>query len=160
MQCERSQVYNFDSRLQRIVQPDDFNFGQLREFIPSSKDSKLHQMASKLGCKFATSTSSLSSPLSLLYFCLFGLAKSPSIETLSLHYKNEPIAFTNLMKSPVSFIVEPHSMSDQQHSSPNTIYSILIEKTSNEDETVLMKMGNILEMKLTHCPEEFAQFEK
>ena len=120
-------------------------------------------MASEKKCKFVTSTSSLSGLLSLLYFCLFGLDKGPELDKISINFKNEPLSFTNLIKIPISFIVQAHtpSTSPPNNSISSPIYSVLIEKISDlDDGMILMKMGNILEMKLTHSPDAFESMQQ
>lgn len=152
-------MFNFDRRLKNIIQPSEFNFNLVHKFIPSNQDTSLHRLASKMNCDFVTSTSSLSGLLSLLYFCLFGLDKGPELENISINFKNEPSSFTNLIKIPISFIVEPHSTSQEKAETP--IHSILIEKVTDVDAgMILMKMGNILEMKLTHVPDVFESMQQ
>ena len=74
-----------------------------------------------------------------------------------MHFRNEPLTFANMLKSPVSFLVEPQQQK-------KTVFSILIEKANadddQEDGMILMKMGNIMEMKLTVEPEEFENMHK
>lgn len=162
IQCPRTGLYNFLPALQSVLQPEEFNWSLLRSFVPASQDVHLHAKAREVGAKIVTSTSSLSGALSLLYFCLFGLDKGPHLqEKLSMQFANEPLSFTNLSKAPISFLVEPIGGNGNLH-------SVVIEKVAPEDdsiegtaavqETILMKMGHILEKKLTTSPAEFEAY--
>lgn len=66
----RSKVYNFDPYVQRIPQPEEFNWDLIPPFIPPSNDQYLKELAEKSNAKFTGSTSSISESLSQIYFFL------------------------------------------------------------------------------------------
>ncbi|CAK9070227.1 unnamed protein product [Durusdinium trenchii] len=53
-----------------IAQPEDINWDALPPFVPAHKDRQLEELARKNGCRFFTSTSSLTGLLSRCYFVI------------------------------------------------------------------------------------------
>eukprot|EP01100_Stratorugosa_tubuloviscum_P001583 TRINITY_DN1355_c0_g5_i1.p1 TRINITY_DN1355_c0_g5~~TRINITY_DN1355_c0_g5_i1.p1 ORF type:complete len:553 (+),score=165.23 TRINITY_DN1355_c0_g5_i1:24-1661(+) len=66
---------NFDYFLSKIPHPDKINKTVLPVFVPSSKDTKLENIAKQNNCNFVASTSSTCSVLSTLYLSLSNFAK-------------------------------------------------------------------------------------
>lgn len=70
LQDPRSRVYNFDPYLQTIMPVDEFDFNALAQYITSSKDVSLVDIAKRNLKKYAGSTSSMTAVLSHFHFLL------------------------------------------------------------------------------------------
>lgn len=122
-------MYNFDPQLQKIAQPDEFNYDCLPAFIPPSRDTNLRSLAHDLGAKFVTSTSSISASLGMIYFVVSNM-KQLNLENLSSFFADESRSFTLMTRSPTSVILRPHekgirSVATEKVDSPNNILSLL-----------------------------------
>ena len=70
LQDPRSKVDNFDPYLSRIMPLNEFDFSALQQYVTSSKDSTLYELAAKLGKKYSGSTSSMTGILSHFHYLL------------------------------------------------------------------------------------------
>lgn len=164
LQCPRTGVFNFDPSLQMSFGHKEFNFDLLKRFVPAPHDADLLQMAARSDCRYATSTSSLCAPLVQLFFAFFGLQKAPTLNDVSLRFKNASLAYVNMLKMPVSFVVQPHRIPNTQR----VVHSIFLEKSPEPDEesattnaetpNILMRMGHVFEKKVTLPPASFATY--
>ena len=66
----RTQVYNFDPYLQKLMPVKEFDFHALHRYLTSSKDETLLEIARRHNVRFTGSTSSLSSALKQFHFLL------------------------------------------------------------------------------------------
>lgn len=142
----RTNVYNFDPRLQHIVQPDRFNYDCLPRFVAPYQDTNLHQLARSLGARFVSSTSSISSTMSMVYYVISHM-RQLNLGLLSAAFAEESRSFTVMTRAPTSVILRPHG---------DGIRSVVAEKIDSVDN-VLSHLGQSLERLLTCGPEEFAR---
>ena len=70
LQDPRSRVYNFDPYLAKIMPIKEFDFTALKQYITSSKDKTLIEMAAKHKRKYTGSTSSMTAMLAHFHFLL------------------------------------------------------------------------------------------
>lgn len=70
LQDPRSRVFNFDPYVGEIMPVDEFDFNALKEYITSSRDTTLLEVASEVQKKYTGSTSSMTSALSHFHFLL------------------------------------------------------------------------------------------
>lgn len=145
----RTNVFNFDPFLRHFPSPEQFNFDAVPSFIPASKDTSLHRIASQEGCTFVTSTSSISQSMGSIYYVLTKM-KPLNLDCLSQVFADEPRTFTMLTRSPVAVLLRPHG--------PN-LRSIVVEKVE-EQQTVLMQLGQVLERLLTEPKDNFLRMLK
>ncbi|KAI0086464.1 mitochondrial protein Pet127-domain-containing protein [Irpex rosettiformis] len=146
LQDPRSQVYNFSPWLQKIPKVQDFAFGRVQSFMPSSKDDDLHTLAKRTHSRYTGSTSSLTGMLSQIYLML-SCERPVDLSTLSSAFKKEPSSFTVGQKFPVA---------------TKLIYKDGIYSTDSfshtpglTDRNVLTWMGTLLEKFLTLPEEQF-----
>lgn len=145
----RTNVYNFDPFLEKIVQPEDFNFDCLPPFIPPFKDSALHSLAVEKGAKFVSSTSSISATMSQIYYLISNM-RELNLQHLSSVFTEESKKFTMINRAPTAVILRPHG---------DGVRSIVTEKIDSA-ENVLSQLGQSLEKLLTLDKAEFKRLLK
>jgi Mitochondrial protein Pet127 len=123
----RSQVYNFDPYLEKIMAPEEFDYNALYEYITSSRDTVLVDMAKKCGAKFVGSTSSMTAVLSHFHFILSEW-RHCNMSMLSAIYQSRPNNFTLISKAPAGIFLRYKG---------DGVYAIDADKMYDTDETVL-----------------------
>jgi Mitochondrial protein Pet127 len=122
----RSLVYNFDPYLENIMQPSEFDYEALYEFITSSRDTTLVQIARECGAKYVGSTSSLTGVLSHFHY-LLSMWKPVNINMLSTHFSTLYKSFTAITRAPASIFLRYR----------DGVYAIDPDKMYDTDDTVL-----------------------
>ncbi|KAK6534693.1 hypothetical protein TWF281_005997 [Arthrobotrys megalospora] len=145
----RSRVYNFDPYLDSIMPVDEFDFDALGNYITSSKDTTLIDLARDSGRKYVGSTSSMTSVLSHLHY-LLSRWRPLNLKMLSKGFVAESENFTRLSRLPVSVILRWK----------DGIYAIDQDKEVDSMETILLFLGRSMEKMLTLPPEVFQKYHK
>lgn len=149
LQDPRSHVYNFDPYLQEILPVEDFNFEALTEYITSSRDSTLDELARKHELRIVGSTSSMTSVLAQFHYFI-SQWRPVNTDRLSGVFQNKTKAFTTAQRAPASIYLRHN----------DGIYAIDADKSMNDGETVLSFLGRSMEKMLTLSPQQFARFKK
>ncbi|KAF3925927.1 hypothetical protein ABW20_dc0105790 [Dactylellina cionopaga] len=145
----RSKVYNFDPYLDTIMPVDEFDFNALGDYITSSKDTTLIDLAKGSGKKYVGSTSSMTSILSHLHY-LLSRWRPLTLSMLSKGFVTESENFTKLSRLPVSVILRWK----------DGVYAIDQDKEVDGLETILLFLGRSMEKMLTMPPEVFQKYHK
>ncbi|KAK6541658.1 hypothetical protein TWF694_007451 [Orbilia ellipsospora] len=145
----RSRVYNFDPYLDTIMPVDEFDFDALGDYITSSKDTTLIDLAKGSGKKYVGSTSSMTGILSHLHY-LISRWRPLTLTMLSKGFVTESENFTRLSRLPVSVILRWK----------DGVYAIDQDKDADTIETILLFLGRSMEKMLTLPPEVFQKYHK
>lgn len=148
MQDRRTLVYNFDPYLASIMPVEEFDYDALKEYVTSSKDTKLRDLAKKADKKYTGSTSSMTSILSHFHYLLSEWRK-PNFSHLSRSWEPESDNFTVLTRGPAATFLK---YSDG-------VYSIDSDKQFDND-SILSMLGKSMEKLLTLPKEEFEKYKK
>lgn len=148
MQDARSGVYNFDPYLASIMPADEFDYNALGEYITSSKDTKLRQLAAKHEKKYCGSTSSMTSILSHFHFLLSAWRK-PNFENLSRSFEPDSLNYTVLTRGPAATFA---NLKDG-------VYAIDSDKQYDR-ENILSMLGKSMEKLLTLPKDEFEKYRR
>ena len=123
----RSLVYNFDPYLEKIMQTHEFDYDALFEYITSSRDTTLVDMAKETGAKFVGSTSSMTAVLSHFHF-LISAWRPVNIDMLSSSYTTQYRSFTVISRAPAGIFLRYKG---------DGIYAIDADKMYDTNGTVL-----------------------
>ncbi|KAK6521549.1 hypothetical protein TWF506_001762 [Arthrobotrys conoides] len=145
----RSRVYNFDPYLDSIMPVDEFDFDALGDYVTSSKDTTLIDLARESQKRYVGSTSSMTAILSHLHY-LLSRWRPINIKMLSKGFVAESANFTRLSRLPVSVILRWK----------DGIYAIDQDKEADSMETILLFLGRSMEKMLTLPPEVFQKYHK
>ncbi|TQV93522.1 mitochondrial membrane protein [Cordyceps javanica] len=148
MQDARTNVYNFDPYLASIMPVDEFDYDALKEYVTSSKDTKLNDLAKQHGKKYSGSTSSMTAILSHLHFLISGW-RPPNFDHLSRGWTPESTNFTILTRGPVATFIK-HK---------DGVYSFDSDK-EYDNENILSSLGKSMEKLLTLPKEDFEKYKK
>lgn len=141
---QKTSQYNFDPFLQKIYQPDQFNFNSVSKFVPASKDLKLIKVAKELNLKYTSSTSSISPTLSLFDLLIRGMPVLNIDPYVSRYFANEQKTVTLSSFKPISLLIQKH----------DNLWSIVIEDIGCS-ENILSKLGQTLEQLLIRQKSSF-----
>lgn len=148
LQDPRSRVYNFDPYLQNIMPLADFNVKALKDYIVSSKDEILREMANKQKAKYYGSTSSMTSVLAQFHF-LISHWRPLNLKTLSQSFTENFYSFTAMTRAPSAVFLRYK----------DGAYAIDADREYNAAH-ILMELGKSLEKFLTLPPEEYMRYKK
>ncbi|RDA90334.1 hypothetical protein CP533_6004 [Ophiocordyceps camponoti-saundersi (nom. inval.)] len=148
MQDERTGVFNFDPYLASIMPREEFDYSALGEYITSSKDVKLREMAAEFKMKFCGSTSSLSAILSQFHF-LLSAWRPLNYKWLSQSLKPESFNFTIFTRAPAAAFARYK----------DGVYAIDADKEFDM-ENILSTLGKSMEKLLTLPKEEFERYRR
>lgn len=146
IQDTRTQVYNFDPYLATIMPVDQFDFDALKQYITSSKDTKLRDMSKKHGAKYCGSTSSMTSMLSHLHYLLSAWRK-PDFSHLSKSLDLESTNFTKMTRAPAAAYARLN----------DGVYAIDADKEF-DTENILSTLGKSMEKLLTLPKEDYEKY--
>ncbi|KAM0287405.1 hypothetical protein ACHAQH_000355 [Verticillium albo-atrum] len=146
LQDPRSRVYNFDPYLSKIMPTTEFDFGALKKYVTSSKDTTLNDLAAKLGKKYSGSTSSMTSMLSHFHF-LLSAWRPINPENLSQGFEPDFSSYTLISRAPAAIFLNLN----------NGVYSIDADK-EYDTANVLSMLGKSMEKLLTLPKEEFERY--
>lgn len=148
LQDRRSMVYNFDPYLASIMPVEQFDFNALKQYITSSKDSRLNSLSAKYGTKYCGSTSSLTSMLSHFHFLLSAWRK-PNFEQLSRSFEVEYQSFTALTRGPAAAFARLN----------DGVYAIDADKEF-DTANILSMLGKSMEKLLTLEKDDFEKYRR
>ena len=148
LQDARTGVYNFDPYLANLMPITEFDFGSLRRYITSSKDSKLIDLALSQGKKYVGSTSSMTAVLSHFHFLLSAWRPLNPAHT-TRGFDPESVNFTRIHRAPAAIFLHHN----------NGAYAIDADKEF-DTATVLSMLGQSMEKLLTLPREAFEKYRK
>lgn len=149
LQDPRSRVYNFDPYLQTIMPVADFNFDALKEYITSSRDTALQELAASHDKRYVGSSSSMTGILAHFHF-LLSQWRSINTSMLSREFPEQHISkFTELQRSPSAIFLKWR----------NGSYAIDADKEF-AGANVLMLLGKSMEKLLTLKTQDFEKYRK
>ena len=149
IQDPRSRVFNFDPYLERIMPVDEFDFGALKQYVTSSKDTTLIDMAAQHKMKYTGSTSSMTSSLSHFHF-LLSAWRPIDASLMSRSFEVESERFTRLTRGPSATFL---------HLKDDGVYAIDADKEF-DTANILSMLGKSMEKLLTLPKEEFEKYRK
>lgn len=152
----RTNVYNFDHRLERIMSIADFDFTKIAPYVPAGRDSKLASLAADQKFRYVGSTSSMTGVLTQLHHAL-SHQRRPQILSLSKYFKGDVTTFTATQRAPTSFWLRESN--SKQHDSGKKIYS-MTQSASKDSEFLLTLLGHAMEVMLTTGCTEFQGYNK
>lgn len=143
-----SQVYNFDPYLESITPVKEFDFSALKEYITSSRDTALINIATQEKVKYTGSTSSMTSALAHFHY-LLSKWRPINLSQLSRGFPSPLTSFSAMQRSPTGIFLRWR----------DGVYAI---DASKEFDTanVLMYLGKSMEKFLTASREEYEMFRK
>ncbi|KAE8349492.1 mitochondrial protein Pet127-domain-containing protein [Aspergillus coremiiformis] len=144
----RSRVYNFDPYLGQIMPVTEFDFDALKDYITSSKDNTLRDIARKEGKKYIGSSSSMTSVLSHFHY-LLSTWRGVDIRTLSQGFPDKLRSFTRLLRSPSAMFLRYQ----------NGVYAIDADKEF-DSANILMNLGKSMEKLLTLPKDDFERYRR
>ncbi|KAJ5279946.1 mitochondrial translation protein [Penicillium angulare] len=144
----RSRVYNFDPYLGSIMPVTEFDFNTLKEYITSSKDMTLRDIAIKEGKKYAGSSSSMTSVLSQFHY-LLSAWRGIDTRMVSQGFPDKLRTFTRLLRSPAAMFLHYQ----------DGAYSIDADKEF-DSANILMNLGKSMEKLLTMPKEDFERYRR
>jgi hypothetical protein len=148
LQDPRTRVFNFDPYLQTIMPVNEFDFNALKQYVTSSKDTRLLGKTRASKKKYTGSTSSMTSALAHFHF-LLSQWREPNFANLSktfpLEYKN----FTRLQRGPCSIFLRYK----------DGVYAIDADK-QYDTGTILSMLGKSMEKLLTLSRDEFERYRR
>ncbi|GAA6010119.1 hypothetical protein JCM11491_005876 [Sporobolomyces phaffii] len=151
----RTGVYNFNPEvLENVPKLDEFEFGKLPQYVTSSKDEVLKEVAKREGKTFSGSTSSTVGMLCQIYFWL-SKGKPVNTSMLSEPWSEKDRSFSMGQQLPVSVVLNYEPTSDG-----GAAYSIDADKSfdATSESNVLAQYGHLMEKLLTTEPAEFKRF--
>lgn len=119
---------------------EDFDYDALYEYITSSRDTALVDMARECGAKYVGSTSSMTAILSHFHF-LLSAWRPVNIDMLSTRFTNYYRTFTAITRAPAGIFLRYKG---------DGIYAIDADKMYDTNETVLSWLVNRSSPRLTH----------
>lgn len=141
-------MYNFDPYLGTIMPVTEFDFQCLKEYITSSKDEMLIDLARKQGKKYVGSSSSMTSVLAHFHY-LLSAWRALNLDTLSRGFPEVLRSFTRLTRAPVAMFLHYK----------DGVYAIDADKEF-ETANILMNLGKSMEKLLTLPKEEFERYRR
>ncbi|KAE8145613.1 mitochondrial protein Pet127-domain-containing protein [Aspergillus avenaceus] len=144
----RSRVFNFDPYLGSIMPVTEFDFDALKEYITSSKDHTLRNIAVKEKKKYIGSSSSMTSVLSHFHY-LLSAWRGIDIRTLSQGFPDKLRTFTRLLRAPSAMFLRYQ----------DGTYAIDADKEF-DSANILMNLGKSMEKLLTLPKEDFERYRR
>ncbi|KAB2576989.1 Mitochondrial protein Pet127 [Lasiodiplodia theobromae] len=148
LQDTRTQVYNFDPYLQKIMPVADFNFDLLKKYITSSQDETLSNLARSLGKRYVGSTSSMTAVLAHFHF-LLSRWRELNLTMLSKGFSEQLSTFTRINRLPAAIFLRWQ----------NGTYAIDADK-QYDTANILSMLGRSMEKLLTLPMEEFERYRR
>ncbi|KAI9040933.1 Pet127 family protein [Aspergillus affinis] len=144
----RSRVYNFDPYLGSIMPVTEFDFTALKDYITSSKDHTLRNIALKKQKKYVGSSSSMTSALSHFHY-LLSAWRPIDIGTMSQSFPEKLRNFTRLLRAPSAMFLRYQ----------DGVYAVDADKEF-DSANILMNLGKSMEKLLTLPKEDFERYRR
>ena len=148
LQDPRSRVYNFDPYLQQIMPVNEFDFNALKEYVTSSKDESLKDIARIHGKRYVGSTSSMTGVLAHFHY-LLSQWRPVNTSMLSKTFPDKSTKFTELLRCPSAIFLKYK----------NGTYAIDADKQFDR-ANVLQLLGKSMEKFLLLNPEDYERYRK
>ncbi|KAL0465690.1 mitochondrial protein Pet127 domain-containing protein [Neurospora intermedia] len=148
MQDPRSRVWNFDPYLARIMPIQEFDFNALKQYITSSKDTTLIDIAREAKKKYTGSTSSMTSTLAHFHYLLSSW-RPITTGMMSQSFRADSTNFTRIMRAPSAAFLHWK----------DGVYAIDADKEF-DTANVLSMLGKSMEKLLTLPKEDFEKYRK
>ena len=148
LQDPRSRIYNFDPYLEKVMPVNEFNFEALNQYITSSKDTYLRDLALQQGKRYIGSSSSMSGALTHFHF-LLSAWRPLQFNNLSRAFGENSTSFTKFYKGPNAVFLRYQ----------DGAYAVDADKEF-DSANVLMSLGQSLEKLLTLEKDKFEQYRK
>ncbi len=149
LQDPRSRVYNFDPYLQTIMPAKEFDFNALKEYITSSRDQALRELADSYNKRYVGSSSSMTGTLAHFHF-LLSQWRPINTDMLSRDFPEQHVTqFTELQRSPSAIFLKWR----------NGSYAIDADKEF-ASANILMMLGKSMEKLLTLDTQDFEKYRK
>ncbi|KAF2457038.1 mitochondrial protein Pet127-domain-containing protein [Lineolata rhizophorae] len=150
LQDPRSHVYNFDPYLETLMPVNEFNFESIRDFVESSRDVSLTDVAQKFRKKYVGSTSSTTGALTHFHF-LISQWRRLNFSMLSRSFKETSDNFTEFyrMATPLFLRYKPDTCT----------YAMDADKEF-DTANVLSRLGQSIEKLLTLPKDEFERYRR
>ncbi|KAJ5248981.1 mitochondrial translation protein [Penicillium chermesinum] len=144
----RSRVYNFDPYLGSIMPVDEFDFDLLKEYITSSKDKTLKDLAVQVDKKYRGSSSSMTAVLAHFHF-LLSAWRPVDTRMLSQGFQENLRSFARFLRAPAAVFL--HYKDGK--------YAVDADK-EYDTGNILMELGKSMEKLLTMPKEEFERYRR
>jgi len=148
LQDPRSRVFNFDPYLEKIMPVTEFDFNSLKEYITSSRDTVLRDIAVREKKKYVGSSSSMTSVLAQFHF-LLSQWRPINTDMLSCGFPDRLKSFTLIQRAPAAVFLRYQ----------DGVYAIDADK-EYDSATVLMSLGKSMEKLLLLHPDQFERYRK
>ena len=148
VQDPRSRVYNFDPYLERIMPVGEFDFNAIKQYVTSSKDTTLIDIAAEHKMKYTGSTSSMTSTLAHFHY-LVSAWRSINPKLMSRGFVVDSSNFTRIMRCPSATFLHYK----------DGVYAIDADK-EYDSANVLSMLGKSMEKFLTLPKEEYEKYRK
>ncbi|KAK7409705.1 hypothetical protein QQX98_008086 [Neonectria punicea] len=148
LQDSRSGTFNFDPYLASIMPVKEFDFNALKEYITSSKDTKLRDLCRTYGKKYCGSTSSMTSVLAHFHF-LLSAWRPPNFDALSRSFEVEHQSYTMITRAPAAVFANYK----------DGVYAIDADKKF-DSANILSMLGKSMEKLLTLPKEDFEKYRR
>jgi len=148
LQDPRSRVFNFDPYLQTIMPVSEFDFNALKQYVTSSRDISLLEIAREEKKKYTGSTSSMTAALAHFHF-LLSQWRPINTGILSQNFPVEFDSFTNISRGPSAVFLRLK----------DGIYAIDADKQF-DNANILSMLGKSMEKLLTLSKEDFEKYRK
>lgn len=126
----------------------EFDFGTLKDYITSSKDTALRDIAVNENKKYVGSSSSMTSVLSHFHYLLSGW-RAVDTRAISQGFPEKMRSFTRLLRSPAAMFLHYQ----------DGVYAIDADKEF-DSANILMNLGKSMEKLLTLPKEEFERYRR
>ncbi|KAL2369944.1 hypothetical protein RJ035_006830 [Blastomyces gilchristii] len=148
LQDPRTRVYNFDPYLGSIMPVKEFDFSALNEYITSSRDDGLRELAVRHGKKYIGSSSSMTSVLSHFHY-LLSAWRPLNTSSISQGFTEVAKNFTKILRAPSAVFLRYK----------DGVYAIDADK-EYDNANILMNLGKSMEKLLTMPTEEFERYRR
>ncbi|KLJ11710.1 hypothetical protein EMPG_13132 [Blastomyces silverae] len=148
LQDPRTRVYNFDPYLGSIMPVKEFDFSALNEYITSSRDDGLRELAVRHGKKYIGSSSSMTSVLSHFHY-LLSAWRPLNTSAISQGFTEVAKNFTKILRAPSAVFLRYK----------DGVYAIDADKEF-DNANILMNLGKSMEKLLTMPTEEFERYRR
>ncbi|KAK8066965.1 mRNA degradation protein [Apiospora hydei] len=146
LQDPRSRVFNFDPYLSKIMPIQEFDFNALQQYITSSKDEALINIARENNKRYTGSTSSMTAMLAHFHYLLSSWREiNPAV--LSKSFNTPSNNFTKILTSPAAIFLHWK----------DGVYAIDADKEF-DTANILSMLGKSMEKLLTLSKEDYERY--
>ncbi|KAJ9626641.1 hypothetical protein H2204_010030 [Knufia peltigerae] len=148
LQDPRSRVWNFDPYLGKLMPVSEFNYDALNQYITSSQDQTLRDVALQHDKRYIGSTSSMSGTLAHFHF-LLSRWRELTLDHLSRGFRDDGHQFTKIQRGPSAIFLKYK----------DGVYAVDADK-EYDSANILMSLGRSMEKLLTNDKDVFETYRK